>query len=239
MSCIILVPSVQEMAENASTIFNVYLPEFVDAIWVALRDPTLAVHEKAVEALRACLYIAPRRGKSSPEALACVGSFASAMGPEMEPYVRSLLESMFSSGLSPTLVEALERMTSRTLAQFDFKGHDLLEFAKQSVLAYLEDEDGATRKDAAICCCRLVEKSLYNMMVGSQSSSGRATRAGSVKRRRLIEEEEERKKNTLVDDLTLRIDEKNKALQSSREQLMEVTYSLNQLKYALGRKDRA
>ncbi|KAF3772030.1 hypothetical protein EJ110_NYTH57666 [Nymphaea thermarum] len=54
-----------------------------------------------------------------------------------------------------------------------------------------------------------------------------------------LEHEEEQKKNTLVDDLTLRIDEKNKALQSSREQLMEVTYSLNQLKSAHERKDRA
>ncbi|KAF3771514.1 Serine/threonine-protein kinase [Nymphaea thermarum] len=128
--------------------------------------------------------IAPRRGKSSPEALACVGSFASAMGPEMEPYVRSILKSMFSSGLSPTLVEALERITSRYFQN----GHDLLEFAKQSVLAYLEDEDGATCKDATICYCRLVENSLYNMMVGSQFSSGLATWAGSVKRHRLIEE---------------------------------------------------
>ncbi|PHT63964.1 hypothetical protein T459_32262 [Capsicum annuum] len=31
----------KEMAENASTVFNVHVPEFVDAIWVALRDPTL------------------------------------------------------------------------------------------------------------------------------------------------------------------------------------------------------
>ncbi|WMV54648.1 hypothetical protein MTR67_048033 [Solanum verrucosum] len=29
------------MAENASTVFNVHVPEFVDAIWVALRDPTV------------------------------------------------------------------------------------------------------------------------------------------------------------------------------------------------------
>ncbi|PHU26341.1 hypothetical protein BC332_04673 [Capsicum chinense] len=33
----------KEMAENASTVFNVHVPEFVDAIWVALRDPTLVV----------------------------------------------------------------------------------------------------------------------------------------------------------------------------------------------------
>lgn len=53
--------SLQEMAENASTVFNVHVPEFVDAIWVALRDPTLAVRERAVEALRACLRVIEKR----------------------------------------------------------------------------------------------------------------------------------------------------------------------------------
>ncbi|KAF3613819.1 hypothetical protein FXO38_36030, partial [Capsicum annuum] len=34
-------------------------------------------------------------------------------------------------------------------------GHDLLVFARESVVVYLEDEDGATRKDAALCCVKL------------------------------------------------------------------------------------
>ena len=49
------------MAENASTVFNVHVPEFVDAIWVALRDPKLDVRERAVEALRACLRVIEKR----------------------------------------------------------------------------------------------------------------------------------------------------------------------------------
>ncbi|WMV54640.1 hypothetical protein MTR67_048025 [Solanum verrucosum] len=49
------------MAENASTGFNVHVPKFVDAIWVALRDPTLAVREKAVETLRACIRVIEKR----------------------------------------------------------------------------------------------------------------------------------------------------------------------------------
>lgn len=48
------------------------------------------------------------------EALACVGNIAKAMGPSMEPHVRSLLDAMFSVGLSSTLVEALENITSRS-----------------------------------------------------------------------------------------------------------------------------
>ncbi|CAK9144989.1 unnamed protein product [Ilex paraguariensis] len=51
----------KEMAENASTVFNVHVPEFVDAIWAALRDPTLAVRVRAVEALRACLRVIEKR----------------------------------------------------------------------------------------------------------------------------------------------------------------------------------
>ena len=35
------------------------------------------------------------------------------MGPAMEPHVRGLLDIMFSTGLSPTLVEALEQIAVR------------------------------------------------------------------------------------------------------------------------------
>ncbi|KAK7366496.1 hypothetical protein VNO80_08487 [Phaseolus coccineus] len=383
----------KEMAENASTVFNVHVPEFVDAIWVALRDPALPVRERAVEALRACLRviekretrwrvqwyyrmfeatqdglgknapvhsihgsllavgellrntgefmmsryrevaeivlrylehrdrlvrlsitsllpriahflrdrfvtnylticmdhilsvlkapqdrdsgfialgemagaldgelihylptitthlreaIAPRRIKPSLEALACVGSIAKAMGSVMEPHVRGLLDIMFSTGLSTVLVEALEQISTsipsllptiqdrlldsismvlskshyhlgrssqsvgrgtivnapqqvselngsaliqlalQTLARFNFKGHELLEFARESVVVYLDDEDGATRKDAALCCCRLIASS-FSGMVCTHFGSSRLTRSGG-KRRRLVEE---------------------------------------------------
>ncbi|KAJ6302636.1 hypothetical protein OIU77_016676 [Salix suchowensis] len=350
----------KEVAENASTVFNVHVPEFVDAIWVALRHPTLAIRERAVEALRACLRviekretrwrvqwyyrmfeatqdglgknapvhsihgsllavgellrntgefmmsryrevaeivlrylehrdrlvrlsitsllpriahflrdrfvtnyleicmdhilavlripaergsgfialgemagaldgelehylptitahlrdaIAPRRAKPSLEALACVGNIAKAMKTVMEPYVRSLLDVMLSSGLSPTLVEALEQISDsipsllptiqerlldcisgsalvqlalQTLARFNFKGHELLEFARESVVVYLDDEDGATRKDAALCCCKLVANS-FSAMVSTQGGSSRSNRPGG-KRWRLVEE---------------------------------------------------
>ncbi|XP_070678485.1 serine/threonine-protein kinase TOR isoform X2 [Malus domestica] len=378
----------KEMAENASTVFNVHVPEFVDAIWVALRDPVLPIRERAVEALRACLgviekretrwrvqwyyrmfeatqdglgrnasvhsihgsllavgellrntgefmmsryrevaeivlrylehrdrlvrlsitsllpriahflrdrfvtnylticmnhilavlripaerssgfialgemagaldgelvhylptitshlrdAIAPRKGRPSLEALACVGNIAKAVGPAMEPHVCGLLDVMLSAGLSPTLVEALEHITTsipsllptiqdrlldsisvvlskshhsqgrsavgmgrgnlmnipqqvsdvsgsslvqlalQTLARFNFKGHDLLEFARESVVVYLDGDDGAIRKDAALCCCKLVA----NSFSGVQYASDRSNRG---KRRRLVEE---------------------------------------------------
>ncbi|KAJ9705357.1 hypothetical protein PVL29_003411 [Vitis rotundifolia] len=350
----------KEMAENASTVFNVHVPEFVDAIWVALRDPSLAIRERAVEALRACLRviekretrwrvqwntgefmmsryrevadivirylehkdrlvrlsitsllpriahflrdrfvtnylkicmdhiltvlrqpaerasafialgemagaldgelvhymptitshlrdaIAPRRGRPSLEALVCVGSIAKAMGSVMEPHVRSLLDVMFIAGLSSTLVEALDQITDsipsllptiqdrlldcislalsrshyplarpavamargstvntaqqvsdisspalvqlslQTLAHFNFKGHELLEFARESVVVYLDDEDGTTRKDAALCCCGLIANS-FSGTTCPQFSSSRSNRTGG-KRRRLVEE---------------------------------------------------
>ncbi|KAH7427560.1 hypothetical protein KP509_10G049200 [Ceratopteris richardii] len=389
----------KEMAINAPTMFNVHVPEFVDAVWVALRDPKLHVRERAVEALRACLgviekretrwrvqwyykmfeatqdglgknasvesihgsllavgellrntgefmmsrykevadivfkyrdhrdrlvrksitallpriahflrdrfvtsylkicmdhllavmknpaergsgflalgemadavgseleeylphvtgflreAIAPKRGKPSMEALECIGSLSKAMGPAMEKHVRGLLDAMFVCGLTPTLVKALESIVSRlpsllstvqerlldsisfvlakssyhsakaisaaparsppvpsspqpsdltnselvqlalrTLTTFNLKGHELLEFTRAAVVLYLEDEDPITRKEAGICCCRLMEHSLYTF--GSSNSKaipGRAAlaRGGSWKRRNLIEE---------------------------------------------------
>uniref|UniRef100_A0A6N2L582 Serine/threonine-protein kinase TOR n=1 Tax=Salix viminalis TaxID=40686 RepID=A0A6N2L582_SALVM len=383
----------KEIAENAPTVFNVHVTEFVDAIWVALRHPTLAIREKAVEALRACLRviekretrwrvqwyyrmfeatqdglgknasvhsihgsllavgellrntgefmmsrykevaeivlrylehrdrlvrlsitsllpriahflrdrfvsnyleicmnhilavlripaergsgfialgemagaldgelvnylptitahlrdaIAPRRAKPSLEALVCVGNIAKAMGPAMEPFVRSLLDVMFSAGLSSTLVDALEQisvsipsllptiqerlldcislvlskshysqprtavppvrggaanapqqvselsgsalvqLTLQTLARFNFKGHELLKFARESVVVYLDDGDGATRKDAALCCCKLVADS-FSGMASIEFGSSRSNCTGG-KRWRLVEE---------------------------------------------------
>ncbi|WRX17937.1 hypothetical protein QQP08_010424 [Theobroma cacao] len=54
---------------------------------------------------------------------------------------------------------ALVQLALQTLACFNFTGHELLEFARESVVVYLDDEDGATRKDAALCCCKLVANS--------------------------------------------------------------------------------
>ncbi|PHT28179.1 Serine/threonine-protein kinase TOR [Capsicum baccatum] len=322
----------QEMAKNASTVFNVHVPEFVDAIWVSLRDPTLVVQEKSIEALCACIrviekretrntgdfmmsryrevaeivlrylehrdrlvrlsitsllpriayllqcasgfialgeiagaldgeltnylltitshlrdVISPRRGRPSLEALACAGNISKAMGPTMEPHVCGLLDSMFSSGLSLTLVEALEQITKiippllptiqnwllkcistilsrshhsmprqsasvsrghiimvtlqvpilsgstlvqlalRTLSRFNFKGHDLLVFARESIIVYLEDEDGPTRKDVALCCCKLVANS-FSVISSTQFSLGRINYASGKRRHRLVEE---------------------------------------------------
>ncbi|PHU26334.1 hypothetical protein BC332_04666 [Capsicum chinense] len=81
------------------------------------------------------------------------------MGPTMEPHVRGLLDSMFSSVLSLTLVEALEQITEsipallptiqNRLLEFistilsrshhsmpsqSASGHNLLEFARESVV---------------------------------------------------------------------------------------------------------
>ncbi|PHT26219.1 Serine/threonine-protein kinase TOR [Capsicum baccatum] len=71
--------------------------------------------------------IAPRRGRPSLEALACVGNIAKAMGPTMEPHVRGLLDSIFS-GLSLTLVEALEQITESTPPLLPTIQNRLLEF---------------------------------------------------------------------------------------------------------------
>lgn len=51
-------------------------------------------------------------------------------------------------------------------------------------MVYLEDEDGATRRDAALCCCKLVANSLVTM----QFNAGLSSRLGGRKRQRLVEE---------------------------------------------------
>ncbi|KAF3525976.1 hypothetical protein F2Q69_00046635 [Brassica cretica] len=191
------------------------------------------------------------------EAVACVGNIAKAMGSTVENHVRDLLDVMFSSGLSSTLVEALDQITIsiplllptvqdrlldcislvlsrynysqteppvttevrgstvsmtpqssepscsaqiqlalKTLARFNFMGHDLLEFSRESVVVYLDDADAATRKDAALCCCKLVANSLSGI---AQFGSSRSTRAGG-RRRRLVEEIVEKLLRTAVAD---------------------------------------
>ncbi|KAF2071336.1 hypothetical protein CYY_007349 [Polysphondylium violaceum] len=51
----------KELAQNAPTLFYVHASSFVDLIWVALKDPKLAIREGAVEALRACLELISER----------------------------------------------------------------------------------------------------------------------------------------------------------------------------------
>ncbi|PHT30549.1 hypothetical protein CQW23_29854 [Capsicum baccatum] len=51
----------KKMAENALIVFNVHMSEFVDAIWVALRDPKLVVRGKSVEAFSVCLRVIEKR----------------------------------------------------------------------------------------------------------------------------------------------------------------------------------
>ncbi|KAM3284927.1 serine/threonine-protein kinase TOR-like [Capsicum chacoense] len=68
-------------------------------------------------------------------------------------------------------------------------GHDLLVFARESVVVYLEDEDGATRKDAALCCCKLVANS-FSVISSTQFSLSRINCASGKRRRRLVEEKQ-------------------------------------------------
>eukprot|EP01083_Nonionella_stella_P022317 61746_1 len=51
----------KELAENAPTLFNVHVGNFLDHIWVALRDPKNIIREGAVAAIRACLKLIAKR----------------------------------------------------------------------------------------------------------------------------------------------------------------------------------
>lgn len=54
-------------------------------------------------------------------------------------------------------------------------------------MVYLEDEDGATRRDAALCCCKLVANS-FLVTPPMQFNAGHSSRIGGGKWRRLVEE---------------------------------------------------
>ncbi|KAM3393827.1 serine/threonine-protein kinase TOR-like [Capsicum galapagoense] len=257
------------MAENASTVFNVHVPEFVDAIWVALRDPTLVVREKAIEALRACLHVIEKRearwsvqwyyrmfeatqdglGRNAPvhsihrsllavgELLRNTGEFMMSRYMEVAEIVLRYLEHrdrlvrLSVTSLLPRIAHFLrDRFVTNYLticmnhilhvlkipaerasgfialgeiagaldgeltnylptitSHLRDAGHDLLVFARESVVVYLEDEDGATRKDVALCCCKLVANS-FSVISSTQFSLSRINCASGKRRRRLVEE---------------------------------------------------
>ncbi|PHT30542.1 hypothetical protein CQW23_29847 [Capsicum baccatum] len=81
----------------------------------------------------------------------------------------------------------LVKLSLRTLSRFNFKGHDLLEFARESVVVYLEDEDEDTRRDVALCCCKLVANS-FSAISSTQFSPSRINRASGKRRYRVVEE---------------------------------------------------
>jgi len=92
------------------------------------------------------LQIAPRRGRPSLEALACVGNIAKAMGPAMETHVCSLLDAMFSAGLSSVLVESLEQITIRYTG---FKGY----YCKFAFYQVLKNNHISLTLSASHHCC--------------------------------------------------------------------------------------
>jgi serine/threonine-protein kinase mTOR len=49
------------IAENAPSVFNVHVLQFMERIWNALRDSRMTVREVAVRALRACLQLVEKR----------------------------------------------------------------------------------------------------------------------------------------------------------------------------------
>ncbi|PHT96930.1 Serine/threonine-protein kinase TOR [Capsicum chinense] len=201
----------KEMAENSSTVFNVHVPEFVDAIWVALRDPTLVVREKAIEALRACLRVIEKSetrwsvqwyyrmfeatqdglGRNSPVhsihgSLLAVGELLSI--PPLLPTTQNRLLECISAILSRSHHSMPRQSASFSLIlDLGLQGHDLLDFARESVVVYLEDEDGATRKDVALCCCKLVANS-FSAISSTQFGPSRINRSSGKRRHRVVEE---------------------------------------------------
>jgi FKBP12-rapamycin complex-associated protein len=50
-----------ELAQNAPTLIYAYVPQYLDLIWIALRDMKMIIREAAAGALSACLNIIVQR----------------------------------------------------------------------------------------------------------------------------------------------------------------------------------
>jgi FKBP12-rapamycin complex-associated protein len=51
----------RELARNSPTLFYAYVPQVLDLIWTALRDPKVTIRESAAECLSSCLEIISQR----------------------------------------------------------------------------------------------------------------------------------------------------------------------------------
>lgn len=53
--------SIRELAKNSPTLLYAFVPQILDCIWVALRDPKVFIRETAAEAVSACFEIISAR----------------------------------------------------------------------------------------------------------------------------------------------------------------------------------
>ena len=51
----------RELAKNSPTLFYAYVPQVLELIWTALRDPKVTIRESAAECLSSCLEIISHR----------------------------------------------------------------------------------------------------------------------------------------------------------------------------------
>eukprot|EP00736_Rhodelphis_marinus_P007859 Rmarinus@m.12108 len=166
---------------------------------------------------------AKRNRPFSNEALPCLSMLAGAVGSSMAPQVSTMLDQMFSQGLSapltaaladlgkilPTLLPAIQerlldmlsvilarspyrhiastsgagassssaaassstatasetlhdpvmiKLALQTVGSFDFQGHALAGFVRESVVWYLDDDDASIRREAALTCCAIMKR---------------------------------------------------------------------------------
>jgi len=86
--------------------------------YIALGEMALAVKDHIAPRLDECMELVKeglsnRRNKAfANDALQCVSMLARAVGPKLVPHMGDLVDQMFSSGLSPTLVDALRELST-------------------------------------------------------------------------------------------------------------------------------
>ncbi|PHT56289.1 Serine/threonine-protein kinase TOR [Capsicum baccatum] len=125
-----------------------------------------------------------------------LGEIAGALDGELTIYLPTItshlrdVHSTFVADHLDRLLKCISAILSRShhsMPRQLASGHDLLVFAREFIVMYLEDEDGATRKDAALCCRKLVANS-FSVISSTQFSLSRINCASGKRRRRLVEE---------------------------------------------------
>ncbi|KAK9463121.1 armadillo-type protein [Lipomyces oligophaga] len=122
---------ISELAANSPTILYVWVRQILDVIWVALRDPKVAVRNDAADALRACLKIIFQRDNKMRQ----------------ESYMRIYAEAQ--NGFKIGTVDAIHGSLLAYRELFEQAGmfmHDYYENACETVLRYKDHRDGLIRR---------------------------------------------------------------------------------------------
>ncbi|EOD48942.1 putative phosphatidylinositol 3-kinase tor2 protein [Neofusicoccum parvum UCRNP2] len=104
------VSNLRELAKNSPTLMYQWVPQIFEVIWYALRDPKVRIRQAAAEAISSCLEIISARDQQMRNHFFGKVMLSIAVEQALSKHVDSLLDPMFSCGLSDPLTQCLVDM---------------------------------------------------------------------------------------------------------------------------------